>query len=281
MSDKSDVLENAVADLLQAYAHVESSPSTRSRAAADRGFARLLRLLAPRIRYFIARYGLGDMREDAEQACALALHRAVAAYDPGQARFTTFINWQLRGELQGLRFRMRTDSRGAARKMSALTLSFESLRADDGTPFEQMIRDEDAEARTASGAADLMAARVAERLIEQWQGASRGKALARATTRPATRRRAGEGALASLPKFVRCRPGTVAPQDLAMIEARLAREGRIARDYLCGTGGGGAPTIDAGIREQERPVLRRALREMALLAITGRSSGTRATAQIH
>lgn len=278
MSAKTDTLENAITLLLRAHAAMEMLPGTQNRVAVDRAFARLLQLSAPRIRHFIARYGLTDMVEDAEQVCAVAIHRAALAYDPSRSRFTTFVNWQLRGELQGLRFRVRTDSRGSARRVSAATLSFETLAAADGTPFEQLIRDDEAEDRTARGAADLMAERAADRLLDQWLARRRAMAVERAWARAGKRRRSGVK-LADLPKFTRCRPGTVDPVDLERIEAKLAHERCVVRDFLCGR------TVDAPqlerSREQERPILRRALKEIGAVVLDGQPLGLPPSVQRH
>lgn len=271
MSVKTDALEDAVTNLLQARAAMQAAPGAHGRAAIDRAFARLLRLAAPRIRHFIMRYGLTDMTEDAEQVCAIALHRAVLSYDPGQAKFTTFVNWQLRGELQSLRFRVRTDARGSARKVSAATLSFETLGAADGTPFDQLVRDEEAEDRTASGAAALMARRAAGTLIDDWVGRRRAGALKPAGGRTAACRRSADQQ-AHLPKFTRARPGTVDPDDLAVVEARLAHERQVVRNYLCGREAmdRASSAADARGNEQDRQIVRRALRDISAAVMDGR-----------
>lgn len=268
MSAKTDALEDAVTQLLQARTAAEADAGPRARAAVDRAFARLLRIAAPRIRHFIAQYGLTDMADDAEQVCAIALHRAVEAYDPAKSRFTTFVNWQLRGELQSLRFRVRTDQRSSAKRVAASTVSFEVLTSDDGTPFEQLIEDEDAEDRTASGAMRWLAERAAEAVVDGWIERARSLALRQAEARAPrgkVRRRAGEGSR-DLPKFVQCRPGTIDPIELERIEARLDRDRAIVLRYL--TGGEDSDGADDGAsgpvtRERERQIVRRALREMA------------------
>ena len=73
---KSDALEVAVTDYIQARTALDAAPGARARALADRNFARLAMLAAPRVRYFTRTYGLTDVAEDAEQVCAIALHRA-------------------------------------------------------------------------------------------------------------------------------------------------------------------------------------------------------------
>ena len=165
MSTKSEKLENAVLALQQAYSAAEGRSNTRTRVAIDRAFAYLFKLSSPRIRHFIAQYGLADYREDAEQACAIAIHRAAENYDSTKAKFTTFLNWQLRGELQGLRFRLRIDQRASAKKVKAVTVSFESLKSEEGSSFDQFIVDEDSQNRTEILAANYLAERTADVLI--------------------------------------------------------------------------------------------------------------------
>jgi hypothetical protein len=50
-------------------------------------------------------------------------------YDPTKAQFTTFVNWQIRGELQSLRFRLMTDQRPSAKKVEATTVSLHQTTA--------------------------------------------------------------------------------------------------------------------------------------------------------
>ena len=82
MSAKSDALEQAVTDYIQARTAFDAAPGARGRALVDRKFARLAALAAPRIRYFTRTYGLADVSDDAAQVCAIALHRAADRYDP-------------------------------------------------------------------------------------------------------------------------------------------------------------------------------------------------------
>ena len=122
MSDRSDALEDAVMALIEARTALDAAPGARARAGVDRAFARLAALAAPRIRYFTRSYGLSDVAEDAAQVCAIALHRAAERYDPARARFTTYVNWQLRAELQALRLRLHGDQRSAGRRHISATL---------------------------------------------------------------------------------------------------------------------------------------------------------------
>lgn len=165
MSANSDALERAVTDLIQARAALDAAPGARARARVDHAFARLAALVAPRTRYFTRAYGLADVAEDAQQACAIALHRAAEHYDPQRARFTTYVNWQLRAELQGLRLRLHGDQRSAGRRRAGATLSLDALvdAGDDG-----WRADPAAEAAAEQGAADGLAGRLADRLVGEW-----------------------------------------------------------------------------------------------------------------
>ncbi len=274
MSAKTDALEQAVLALMQARTTAEADPSPRARAAADHGFARVMKLAAPRIRHFIGQYGLTDHQDDAQQVCAIALHRAVDAYNPAKAKFTTFVNWQLRGELQALRFRLRTDQRSSARKVGAATVSLDVLAGEDGASFDDMLIDDAAEAATEAGASAVMADRVVDRLVDQFIARSRAAAIGQAGRRgskSAGRRRRTDVA-PGLPKYIQVRPGTVHPDDLARIEARLDRDRHIVRHHLLADDlGGDAPACVSNHAtdvspERERQIARRALRDIAMNA---------------
>lgn len=173
MSAKSEALETAVCVLIQARTALDASPGAQARAGVDRAFARLSELLAPRVRYFTRAYGLGDMAEDAAQACAIALWRGVESYDPHRARFTTYVNWQIRAELQALRLRLHGDQRRAGRRSAGALLSLDAL-----TGVEDWLVDPAAEEAAERAAADGMAACVADRLAGDW-AARRRAALRR------------------------------------------------------------------------------------------------------
>ena len=161
MSKITAALETAVAIVI-ANAPAEGARQTnRQRVESDRAFAQILKLIAPRIRHFIRQYGLVAHWDDAEQCCAIGVHRAILAYDPTKAQFTTFVNWQLRGELQALRFRLMTDQRQSAKKVAATTVSLHAgIAGADGeeSSLEATIVDEQALELTESGASSYMAA---------------------------------------------------------------------------------------------------------------------------
>ncbi|HZU62048.1 MAG TPA: RNA polymerase subunit sigma-70 [Novosphingobium sp.] len=171
----SDRLEEEVALLRAALAPADAR---RPQAAIDRHMARLLRLIAPRRRHFIRAYGLLDAAEDAEQACAIALWRAILLYDPQRARFTTLLNWQLRGELQALRQRLRRGRGWQAVSLDLLLEQEESALPGDGA----------AQAAAEAGAAGVMARQACGRLFEAYAGRLRQNGRAG----PLTEARLGE-----------------------------------------------------------------------------------------
>jgi len=211
-----------VTDYIQARTALDAVPGARARALADRSFARLAALAAPRIRYFTRSYGLTDVAEDAAQVCAIALHRAAERYDPARARFTTYVNWQFRAELQALRHRLHGDQRCAGRRHVTATLSLDALQEEGADAW---LIDPDAENATEKGAADNLAALLADRLVEEW----------------ASRRRARLGASRG---------------DESRLETRLAAEKKLVRHHLM--------VSDAAdrLRESDRHVVRRALADI-------------------
>ncbi|MBD2843273.1 sigma factor [Erythrobacter rubeus] len=133
--------------------------ATRRAKAPDHQFAELLTLLGPRIARMVRRYGLCDMRDDAEQVAAIGVHRALVSFDPERASFSTHVTWQIRGELQGLRHRMRLDQRRSARIAGIKTVAIEGLRMPDAAcapagDFE--VVDDSAQARSERAASDSL-----------------------------------------------------------------------------------------------------------------------------
>ncbi|HVR89959.1 MAG TPA: sigma factor [Novosphingobium sp.] len=242
MSTTTDALEAEVT----AIRAVEMRGTPRGRAAVDRHFARLQRLIAPRIRHFTRSYGLLDMAEDAAQACAIGLHRAILAYDPARARFTTFVNWQLRGELSALRFRMHPETREVARRVVSGLISLDALVAE-AEPW--LLEDPTALAVTEALAAETMARRACGSLLDDYFGHLRKGAM-RQIERRATTRRAADS-----------KPGTIDPRDLARIEAKLEMEQSIVSAHLLGDD---ERWLDGGLSaEQQRQIARRALRAIS------------------
>ncbi|MGN6374396.1 MAG: sigma-70 family RNA polymerase sigma factor [Sphingomonas sp.] len=264
MSKTTAALEAAVALVIE-NTPSEAKQTARQRVAADRAFADILKLIAPRIRHFVRQYGLTQYWDDAEQCCAIGVHRAIQAYDPTRAKFTTFVNWQLRGELQSLRFRMATDQRPSAKKVEATTISLQSIRSDDedSVSLEALIEDEDALDRTESAAADFMADQVREALLDTYVdhlrtvGVDQLKRRARAT-------RSTQRSEPSLPRF-RAGAAVVNPEELAALEAKLAEQRRIVDQRLRDEGA--TPTQEDPMeRERLRQVAKRATQAVADLA---------------
>lgn len=262
MSKNTIALEKAVAELLEARAPAGERPTPRQRLLTDRAFARILRLLAPRFRHFIRQYGLGNHWDDAEQCCAIAVHRAVEAYDPDKAQFTTFVNWQIRGELQSLRFRVMTDQRPSAQKVHATTVSLHNMVSSaDGeeASLEALIEDEDALARTEASASDYLARAAAQCLIEEFVNKGRHSAL------EGLRRKQPKRELARALK-AGGRAG-LDTQAVDEIEARLERDREILSARVFGElADYDAPEGSGLSREQVRQIGKRAARVMAELA---------------
>ncbi len=145
--------------------------------AYEREFAGLLTLLSPRISRLIRQYRLGDMHEDAQQAAAIGVHRALTTFDPAKAQFTTHVTWQIRGELQSLRHRMRLDQRRSAVAAGISTVSLEALsvKDEDIRPFE--IVDDTALPRVESAASDGMAWSLMMRLLDQLEAPRHERAI--------------------------------------------------------------------------------------------------------
>lgn len=212
MSKATELLEAAVAEVIANRPAEGERQTARQRMQADRAFATVLQVIAPRIRHFIKQYGLTAHWEDAEQVCAIGVHRAIEAYDPEKAMFTTFVNWQLRGELQGLRFRLMDDQRPSAKKVEATTISLHAMeRGADGEdmPLEAMIEDEFAEGRTEASAADHMARQTCSALMDEYVCHLRSVGIAQLkrkaqSARPLATRRDRSSAL---PVYVQSRAG--------------------------------------------------------------------------
>lgn len=230
MSAKSDALEDAAMDLIEARTALEAAPGRRAAAAVDHAFARLAALAAPRIRYFTRSYGLADVAEDAAQVCAIALHRAAERYDPARARFTTYVNWQIRAELQALRLRLRGNQRCAGRRRVTATLSFDGLA---GEGADEWLVDPAAEEATEQAAADGLASLVADRLVADW----------------VSRR---EGALLRTPR------GSAAPE---RVRTKVTEEGALVRRQLAHT-----DALVERLGEADRHTVRRAFADMARIA---------------
>ena len=215
MSAITDALEREVAAI---RAIRTEKPGWRETARIDRHFARIMQLIAPRIRHFTRTYGLADMADDARQACAIGVHRAICDYDPARARFTTFVNWQLRCELQALRHRVRLDSRDSAKKVSARTVSLDALLSDreDSASFE--IEDEGSAERVEAETAARLARKAFDAMLDRYEQAMRARAL-RELARAALRSRA-------------TMPGTIHPEDLETVERDLAVERAIVTRYV-------------------------------------------------
>ena len=222
MSKITIALEAAVATVLE-NTPKDVRQTARQRANVDRAFAGILKLIAPRIRHFIRQYGLVAHWDDAEQCCAIAVHRAIEAYDPTKAQFTTFVNWQLRGELQSLRFRLMTDQRPSAKKVEATTVSLHavSMSADgEEASLESMIEDENAVSLTERGASDHLAGDLRQVLIGRYVDHLRSVGMEQLKRAARSKRPAAQDP--ARPRFKAPNHG-IDPADIADMEAKLAQ----------------------------------------------------------
>ncbi|MGF7153916.1 sigma-70 family RNA polymerase sigma factor [Novosphingobium gossypii] len=265
MSKITAALEAAVAVVSANTPSGGVAQTRRQRAEVDRAFARILKLIAPRIRHFIRQYGLAGHWDDAEQCCAIAVHRAIQAYEPEKAQFTTFVNWQIRGELQSLRFRVMTDQRPSARKVEATTVSLDAIAGGEdgeGLSILAAIADEDALGRTEAGASDYLAhsamSALADSYVEHMRNSGLDRIRRRAQPRKLTRAERAAGAV------VQRRPqvdaGEVGELEQRLEHNRQVVEGRLFDIVPLD------PSDDESARERMRQIAKRAAKTMGDLA---------------
>ncbi|MBA17833.1 MAG: RNA polymerase subunit sigma-70 [Sphingomonas sp.] len=266
MSKVTIALEAAVASALENMPK-DGEQTRRQRANVDRAYAEILKLIAPRIRHFIRQYGLNAHWEDAEQCCAIAVHRAIQAYDPAKAQFTTFINWQIRGELQSLRFRLMTDQRPSAKKVEATTVSLSALASSaDGEEMspETLIEDEFAQERTEAAASDYLADNAIEALVDAYVDHLRKVGIEQLHRRPRPKRR--ERLPSDAPRL-RVATHGIDPEELEKLEAKLERDREIVLRRVFDAATLDDLSNDTGVtKERVRQITKRATKAMADLA---------------
>ncbi|EIZ78750.1 sigma-70 region 2 [Novosphingobium sp. Rr 2-17] len=271
MSKTTIALEAAVAAVLAQMPSADGLSSARQRANVDKAFCTILKLIAPRIRHFIRQYGLVSHWEDAEQCCAIAVHRAIMGYDPAKAQFTTFINWQIRGELQSLRFRVMTDQRPSAKKVDATTVSLHALTTgDDGgeANLEAMLEDSAALARTEEGASNYLAQAATASLIDAYIEQERASGIAQLRKRPRAKRVPQSEFLGSAAVAAQApRARGLCPIELAKLEQKLVRDKEIVERRVFDMTTLDELGADTGVtKERVRQITKRASRKIAELA---------------
>lgn len=269
MSKITIALESAVATVSANMPADGQAQSARQRAIVDRAFAQIIKLIAPRIRHFIRQYGLVAHWDDAEQVCAIAVHRAIQAYDPEKAQFTTFVNWQIRGELQSLRFRLMTDQRPSAKKVEAVTVSLDAIGVGEdgeGQSIVASIEDEDALERTESAASDYLARQAMASLTDSYVEHLRniGVERIRRKAQPKKAPRAEAGARRSV-----WRSGKAAldPAELAELEERLEHNRKVVEGRLFEIAALEVADDESSVaKERVRQIAKRAAKTMSDLA---------------
>lgn len=273
MSKSTIALEAAVAAVIDQMPKADGLSSARQRAGVDKAFVAILKLIAPRIRHFIRQYGLVSHWEDAEQCCAIAVHRAIQSYDPTKAQFTTFVNWQIRGELQSLRFRLMSDQRPSARKVDAVTVSLHAVTSNsDGeeASLEAILEDEGALARTEAGASDYLAQAATASLVEEYVDHQRQAGIEQLRKRPRPKRTLrSEPVDAASAMLRRPRVRGVCPIELEKLELKLARDKEIIERRVFDVSTLDALGTEAGVtKERVRQITKRASRTIVELAAT-------------
>ncbi|MFS2112462.1 sigma factor-like helix-turn-helix DNA-binding protein [Sphingomonas sp. Sphisp140] len=262
MSKTTIALEAAVAIVLE-NTPKDVPQTNRQRVTVDRAFAQILKLIAPRIRHFVRQYGLTAHWEDAEQVCAIAVHRAIEGYDPTKAQFTTFVNWQIRGELQSLRFRLMTDQRPSAKKVEATTVSLSALATSpDGDEIspEAMIEDEYALARTEAAASDYLAEGAVSELIDAYVDQLRKVGVEALRRRPRAKK-------ADAPVRREGPFKTVDPVALEQLEAKLIRDRQIVERRLFDSATLDEVSNDTGVtKERIRQITKQATKLLTEIA---------------
>lgn len=266
MSNTTAALEAAVATVIANLPKDGEAQTNRQRVHGDRAFAHVLKILAPRIRHFIRQYGLAGHWDDAEQCCAIGVHRAIQAYDSERAQFTTFVNWQLRGELQSLRFRLMTDQRPSAKKVEASTVSLHAVTSGadgESNTLESMIEDEFALDRTEACAGDHLAVKTREALLDAYVDHLRGLAMEQMKRR-ARSNRSVQVLDPRLPRF-RAGAAIIDPAEIAELEERLEAQRQIVARRLSDDMPDESE-LDPQERERQRQVAKRAAKTIAEIA---------------
>jgi RNA polymerase sigma factor (sigma-70 family) len=268
MSKITIALEAAVATVIE-NTPKDAAQTNRQRVYVDRAFAQILKLIAPRIRHFVRQYGLTGHWEDAEQCCAIAVHRAIEAYDPAKAQFTTFVNWQIRGELQSLRFRLMTDQRPSAKKVEATTVSLSALATSpDGEEIspEAMIEDEEAVFRTEAAASDYLAEGAVSQLIDAYVDQLRKVGVEALRRRPRPKRQEAALRRTEGPRLRTATHG-IDPAELEKLEAKLQRDREIVERRVFQTATLDDLSLDTGVtKERVRQITKRAAKAIAEIA---------------
>ncbi|MBO9713524.1 sigma factor-like helix-turn-helix DNA-binding protein [Sphingomonas sp.] len=264
MSKITAALETAVATVIE-NSPKDRAQTNRERVYVDRAFAQILKLIAPRIRHFIRQYGLTGHWEDAEQCCGIAVHRAIQAYEPAKAQFTTFVNWQIRGELQSLRFRLMTDQRPSAKKVEATTVSLSGLSVNiDGEDIspELLIADEDAVERTEAAASDYLAEGAIEQLIDAYVDHLRKVGIEQIKRRPRPKRE--EAKLRREAARLNIATHGIDPAELEKLEAKLSRDREIVARRVFQTATLDDLSLETSVtKERVRQITKRAAKTIA------------------
>lgn len=139
------------------------------RTRADRAFARLHRQMVARLGRAIGGGRFHGAADDAEQAVAIGLVKALDTYDPARAKFVTHATWAVRAELKTLGWQLHVDQRPCNRDRGVRTVSGHAPTGGGeaaGELFDQLA-DAAAQPACERRAADSFAARMLEAIVER------------------------------------------------------------------------------------------------------------------
>lgn len=175
------------------------------------------------------------------------------------------MNWQIRGELQSLRFRLMTDQRPSAKKVEATTISLHQVAVGpegEETTLESTLVDDESLALTERAASDYLARAATEVLIEEFVRKGRSAAIEQLRRqqpkRQLARLRAAGGSTLNAAML------GIDPAEVEKIEEKFARDREILLTRVFGEADAAEEQADPDIsKERIRQIGKRASRVMA------------------
>jgi RNA polymerase sigma-32 factor len=180
------------------------------------------------------------------------------------------VNWQIRGELQSLRFRLMTDQRPSARKVEATTVSLDAISiGEDGEDISaiSMIEDEEALSRTEAAASAYLAEAATITLIDGYIAHLRNVALDRMRRQARPKRAAKRMTTEPRQSVWRAENLAIDPAEMEELELRLRHNREVVEQRLFDIAAIDALESDAALnKERVRQIAKRAAKAMAELA---------------
>lgn len=160
-------VQRAVTDYMTLRDQHEVDRCAATRLRADRAFSRLHRIMVLRLGRAIGNGRYHDAMDDAGQALAIGLHKAIGTYDPSRAQFVTHATWAIRAELKTLGWQLHVDQRPCNRDRGVRTVSGHAATGsgDESAELFDRLADEGAEVAVERAASDTMTSRMLSLLI--------------------------------------------------------------------------------------------------------------------